>query len=118
MKKNNQLNLYFDENIHQKKDNKNLDNRINIIISVFLLLSFLTLLKLFLLGLEKKEFFLQDNFIKQELKRRPIVDQNNNFLAYKVKTHDLLIRTKKVKNFENLNLKLRIRFPDIDLKKI
>ena len=118
MKKNNQLNLYFDESIHQKKDNKNLDNRINIIISAFLLLSFLTLLKLLLLGLEKKEFFLQDNFIKQELKRRPIVDQNNNFLAYNVKTHDLLIRTKKVKNFENLNLKLRIKFPDIDLKKI
>ena len=43
MKKNNQLNLYFDESIHQKKDNKNLDNRINIIISAFLLLSFLTL---------------------------------------------------------------------------
>ena len=118
MKKNNQLNLYFDESIHQKKDNKNLDNRINIIISAFLLLSFLTLLKLLLLGLEKKEFFLQDNFIKQELKRRPIVDQNNNFLAYNVKTHDLLIRTKKIKNFENLNLKLRIKFPDIDLKKI
>ena len=37
MKKNNQLDLYFDENIYQKKENKNLDNRINIIISVFLL---------------------------------------------------------------------------------
>lgn len=52
------------------------------------------------------------------MKRRPIVDQNNNLLAYNIKTHDLLIRTKKIKNFENLNLKLKIKFPNIDLKKI
>ena len=118
MKKNNQLDLYFDENIHRKKENKHLDNRINIIISFFLLLSFLTLLKLLFLGFEKKKFLLNDNYIKQELKRRSIVDQNNNLLAYSIKTHDLLIRTKKIKNFDNLNLKLRIKFPDIDLRKI
>ena len=118
MKKNNQLDLYFDENIHQKKENKNLDNRINIIISVFLLFSFLTLSKLVFLGFEKKEFILKDNYIEQKLKRRSIVDQNNNLLAYSIKTHDLLIRTKKIKNFNNLNLKLRIKFPEVDLKKI
>lgn len=118
MKKNNQLDLYFDENIYQKKENKNLDNRINIIISVFLLLSFLTLSKLIFLGFEKKEFILKDNYIEQELKRRSIVDQNNNLLAYSIKTHDLLVRTKKIKNFNNLNLKLRIKFPEVDLKKI
>jgi len=118
MKKNNQLNLYFDENIHQKKENKNLDNRINIIISFFILLSFLTLSKLIFLGFDKKEFSLKDNYITQELKRRSIVDQNNNLLAYSIKTHDLLIRTKKIKNFNNLNLKLRIKFPEVDLKKI
>ena len=118
MKKNNQLDLYFDENIHRKKENKNLDNRINIIISVFLLLSFLTLSKLVFLGFEKKEFILKDNYIEQKSKRRSIVDQNNNLLAYSIKTHDLLIRTKKIKNFNNLNLKLRIKFPEVDLKKI
>ena len=118
MKKNNQLNLYFDESIYQKKENKNLDIRINIIISFFLLLSFLTLSKLIFLGFDKKELSLKDNYIKQELKRRSIVDQNNNLLAYSIKTHDLLIRTKKIKNFNNLNLKLRIKFPEVDLKKI
>ena len=118
MKKNNQLNLYFDESIYQKKENKNLDNRINIIISFFILLSFLTLSKLIFLGFDKKEFSLKDNYITQELKRRSIVDQNNNLLAYSIKTHDLLIRTKKIKNFNNLNLKLRIKFPEVDLKKI
>jgi len=118
MKKNNQLNLYFDESIYQKKENKNLDNRINIIILFFLLLSFLTLSKLIFLGFDKKELSLKDNYIKQELKRRSIVDQNNNLLAYSIKTHDLLIRTKKIKNFNNLNLKLRIKFPEVDLKKI
>ena len=118
MKKNNQLNLYFDESIYQKKENKNLDIRINVIISFFLLLSFLTLSKLIFLGFDKKELSLKDNYIKQELKRRSIVDQNNNLLAYSIKTHDLLIRTKKIKNFDNLNLKLRIKFPEVDLKKI
>ena len=58
MKKNKQLNLYFDENIHQKKNNKDLDKRINIIISVFLLISLLTLSKLLMIGFEKKNFIL------------------------------------------------------------
>lgn len=118
MKKNKQLNLYFDENIHQKKNNKDLDKRINVIISIFLLISSLTLFKLLTIGFEKKKFYFADNYLLEDVKRRAIVDQNYNFLAYNIKTHDLLIRTKKVKNFKNLNLKLRINFSDIDLKKI
>ena len=118
MKKNKQLDLYFDENIHQKKNNKDLDKRINVIISIFLLISSLTLFKLLTIGFEKKKFYFADNYLLEDVKRRAIVDQNHNFLAYNIKTHDLLIRTKKVKNFKNLNLKLRINFSDIDLKKI
>ena len=118
MKKNKQLNLYFDENIHQKKNNRDLDQRINIIILVFLLISLLTLSKLFMIGFEKKQFYFADNYFLEDVKRRAIVDQNHNLLAYNIKTHDLLIRTKRVKNFKNLNLKLRLKFSDIDLKKI
>ena len=118
MKNKDQLNLYFDEGSFQKKENKNLDVRINIIISVFLIFSFLTVSKLFALGMDKKNFFFYETYLSEPVKRRPIVDQNNNLLAYNIKTHDLLIRTKKIKNFENLNLKLKIKFPNIDLKKI
>ena len=118
MKKNNQLNLYFDENIYIKKDNIKLDNRINIIISFFLLFSLLTLTKLLLIGFEKKEFSIEESYNIEDLKRGAIVDQNFNLIAYSIKTHDLLIRTKKIKNFNNLNLKLRINFPDINLQKI
>ena len=118
MKKNKQLNLYFDENLHQKKSSKDLDKKINIIISVFLLASLLTLSKLFMIGFEKKQFHLTNSYLLENVQRRPIVDQNYNLLAYNIKTHDLLIRTKKIKNFKNLNLKLRINFPDIDLEKI
>ena len=57
MKNKDQLNLYFDESSFQKKENKNLDVRINIIISVFLIFSFLTVSKLFALGMDKKNFF-------------------------------------------------------------
>lgn len=118
MKKNNQLNLYFDENFYQKKQNKIFDNRINIIILVFLFLSFLTFSKLILIGFEKKEFYFANEYKEESLKRRSIVDRNYNLLAHNVKTHNLIIRTKKIKNFDNLNLKLRIEFPDIDLEKI
>ncbi|MEL0177051.1 MAG: penicillin-binding protein 2 [Pelagibacteraceae bacterium] len=118
MKKNNQLNLYFDENFYQKKQNKIFDNRINIIILVFLFLSFLTFSKLILIGFEKKEFYFANEYKEESLKRRSIVDRNYNLLAHNFKTHNLIIRTKKIKNFDNLNLKLRIEFPDIDLEKI
>jgi len=118
MKNKDQLNLYFDESSFQKKENNNLDVRITIIISVFLIFSFLTVSKLFALGMDKKNFFFYETYLSEPVKRRPIVDQNNNLLAYNIKTHDLLIRTKKINNFENLNLKLKIKFPDIDLKKI
>lgn len=118
MKNKDQLNLYFDEGSFQKKENKNLDVRINIIISVFLIFSFLTVSKLFALGMDKKNFFFYETYLSEPVKRRSIVDQNNNLLAYNIKTHDLIIRTKKIKNFENLNLKLKIKFPNIDLKKI
>ena len=57
MKNKDQLNLYFDESSFQKKENKNLDVRINIIISVFLIFSFLTVSKLLALGIDKKNFF-------------------------------------------------------------
>ena len=66
----------------------------------------------------KKKFYFVDNYFLEDVKRRAIVDQNHNLLAYNIKTHDLLIRTKRVKNFRNLNLKLRLKFSDIDLKKI
>ena len=101
MKKNNQLNLYFDENIHSKKNNKYLDNRINIIILVFLILSLLTVSKLFLIGFEKKEFHINEINFDENIKRRAIVDHNNNVLAQSIKTHDLLIRTKRIRNFAN-----------------
>lgn len=118
MKKNNQLKLYFDENIYQKKDHKSLDNRINIIIVVFCLIFFITLSKFILYGLEKKDFYFVDEYVEQNPKRRSIVDKNFNLIAYNIKTHDLLIRTKKIKNFNSLNLNLRIIFPDIDLNEI
>ena len=82
MKKNKQLNLYFDENIHQKKNNKDLDKRINVIISVFLLISLLTFSKLLIIGFEKKQFYFTDNYFLENVKRRAIVDQNHNLLDY------------------------------------
>lgn len=118
MKKNNQLDLYLDTSIFKKKIDKKLDTRINIIISTFLILSALTLFKLFLLGLDAKEFNIDKQFNTEQLLRKAIVDRNNNLLAYNIKTHDLIIRTKKVKNLNSLHLKIKINFKDIDLKEI
>ncbi len=118
MKKNNQLDLYLDTSIFKKKIDKKLDTRINIIISTFLILSALILFKLFLLGLDAKEFNIDKQFNTEQLLRKAIVDRNNNLLAYNIKTHDLIIRTKKVKNLNSLHLKIKINFKDIDLKEI
>ena len=64
MKRNNQLNLYFDENIHQKKNNKNLDERINVIISIFLLNQFINAIKTFTHRFrEKKSLILPTPFL-------------------------------------------------------
>ena len=53
-----------------------------------------------MIGFEKKQFYFVDNYFLENVKRRAIVDQNHNLLAYNIKTHDLLIRTKRVKNFK------------------
>lgn len=118
MKTNSQLDLYFDKSLFEKKVDKKLDNRINIIISSFLILSLLTLFKLFLLGFDYKEFEFEKNYESKKLKRRSIVDRNGNVLAYNIQTHDLIIRTKKVKDINSLHLKLKINFPDLNLNDI
>ena len=84
MKKNKQLNLYFDENIHQKKNSKDLDKRINVIISVFLLISLLTLSKLIMIGFEKKQFYFVNNYVLENVKMQALKNKIKKIIANKI----------------------------------
>ena len=117
-KNNSQLNLHFKDSSESKKHNKNLDIRINILISSFLIFSLLIIFKLLLLGFDKKDFFTRETFLNESVNRRSIVDRNNNIIAHNLKTYDLLLRSSKVKNFDNLKIKLKINFLDINFDEI
>jgi len=54
MKKNNQLNLYFEDRTESKKNSNN--GRINLVLSCILLFSFIIFLRLLVLGFNKIDF--------------------------------------------------------------
>ena len=55
----------------------------------------------------------QDN-----LNRRTIVDVNNIVIAESIKTYNLYLRSNSNDNIENILIKLKIIFPDINYKKL
>ena len=92
----NQLNLIFDDSKSINKANNKQDNRLNILISSFLILMFLFLMKLFGLGLsDYKPQILSSK--TDNIQRRTIVDTNNIVLAQSINTYNLYLRPKKSK---------------------
>ncbi len=114
----NQLELYFNQTVTNKKISSKFDTRINILISFFSILILTSLIKLLFLGLEKKDFFTNESYVKKNYTRRDIVDRNGIVIAHDLKTFDLILRKNKVKNYKNLSLKLKIIFPDINLDQV
>lgn len=113
----NQLNLIFDDSKSINKANNKQDNRLNILISSFLILMFLFLIKLFGLGLsDYKPTILSSK--TDNIQRRTIVDTNNIVLAQSLNTYNLYLRPKKIKNKENILIKLKIIFPDLNFQKL
>ena len=113
----NQLNLIFDDSKSINKANNKQDNRLNILISSFLILMFLFLIKLFGLGLsDYKPQILSSK--TDNIQRRTIVDTNNIVLAQSINTYNLYLRPKKIKNKENILIKLKIIFPELNFQKL
>ncbi len=117
LKDKNQLNLIFDDSKLIDNTNNKQDNRLNILISSFLILIFLFLIKLVGLGFtDYKPEILSSK--TDNLQRRNIVDSNNIVLAQSIRTYNLYLRPKKIKNKENILIKLKIIFPELNFQKL
>src|SRR5210317_1207659 len=116
MKKNNQLNLYFEDRVDSKKNSN--DGRINLVLSCILLFSCIIFLRLLILGFNKVDF--AESQTREDLffERREIVDSNGIILAKNIIVHDLILRKNKISNINDLLLKVKINFPSIDFSHI
>ena len=116
MKKNNQLNLYFEDRFDSKKNSN--DGRINLVLSCILLFSCIIFLRLLILGFNKVDF--AESQTREDLffERREIVDSNGIILAKNIIVHDLILRKNKISNINDLLLKVIINFPSIDFSHI
>ena len=117
MKKNKQLNLYFSEQPELTKK-RNDDGRNNIIISFFIIFFLIICLRLVFLGFERKTFVGTKNYEGLFYERRDVVDNQGSILAKNISTFDLVLRKNKVKNFDNVLLKVKLNFPKVNINYI
>jgi len=117
MKKNKQLNLYFSEQPELTRK-KNDDGRNNIIISFFIIFFLIICLRLVFLGFERKTFVGTKNYEGLFYERRDVVDNQGSILAKNISTFDLVLRKNKVKNFDNVLLKVKLNFPKVNINYI
>lgn len=115
MKKNKQLNLYFNDKPIKPKETDYQESRINIVISVFLIFFFIISARLFFLGFDKNVNIYSNNSDKLFYERRDIVDSDNILLAKNTSSYDLILRKNKVKNIDTVLLKVKINFPKLDI---
>jgi cell division protein FtsI (penicillin-binding protein 3) len=117
MKKNKQLNLYFtDQPISGNKIY--VDNRNNVIISIFIIIFFVICFRLIFLGFDKNNFVEAKNHEIFFYERRDIVDSKGVLLAKNINAFDLILRKSKVKKIENILLKVKLNFPEININNL
>ena len=118
MKKNKQLNLYFNDKYIKPKESDYQESRINIVISVFLIFFFIISARLFFLGFDKNVNIYSNTSDKLFYERRDIVDSDNILLAKNTSSYDLILRKNKVKNIDTVLLKVKINFPKLDINSV
>ena len=118
MKKNKQLNLYFNDKPIKPKETDYQESRINIVISVFLIFFFIISARLFFLGFDKNVNIYSNTSDKLFYERRDIVDSDNILLAKNTSSYDLILRKNKVKNIDTVLLKVKINFPKLDINSV
>ena len=118
MKKNKQLNLYFNDKPINPKESYYQESRINIVVSVFLIFFFIISARLFFLGFDKNVNIYSNTSDKLFYERRDIVDSDNILLAKNTSSYDLILRKNKVKNIDTVLLKVKINFPKLDINSV
>jgi len=114
MKKNKKLNLYFEEHSSFRKEKNENESRNNFIISAFLIVFIVICARLIFLGFEKSDFADSKNNERFFYERKDIIDSQGIILAKNITVYDLVLRKSKVKNIQNILLKAKMNFPNID----
>ena len=110
---------YIDSNFEKKKKSFISDDRIYILFFSFLSLIFIFSIKIISISIQENDFYsFKKKYNYFDPLRRDIVDRNGVLLSSNLILHHAAIRSNLVKNKEKFLIKLKILFPNTDVKKI
>jgi len=120
----NQESFYFEDYLetNKKKDsalnNKLFHDRIYLLFFLFFSLIFIFSIRIIHVSLTNIELFKQTSINQFTLNRRDIVDRNGVLISRNIKSYHAAISPNLIKNKKNFLIKLRINFPDMQIKEI
>ena len=121
----NQISFYFEDYLETNKKNKilkrknNFQDRIYLLFFLFFSLILIFSIKITHISFDKKNLFYEEKQkSKFSLIRRDIVDRNGILISRNVNTFHAAIDPTLIKDKNNLLLKLRLDFPELDIEKI
>ena len=121
----NQSSFYFEDYLETNKKNKfakksNLFlDRIYLLFFSFFCLIFIFSIKIIHISFNKTEISLQSNApSKYTLLRRDIVDRNGVLISRNIKSYDVAINPKLIKDKNNFLIKIRLNFPELSVDEI
>ncbi len=124
-KNTNQTSFYFEDYLETNKKtksfkkSKNFQDRIYLLFFFFFSLILIFSIKITHISLNNKDTFsLEKQKSKFTLLRRDIVDRNGVIISRNIDTYHAAIDPKLVKDKKNLLIKLRINFPELNIKEI
>ena len=114
---------YNESEIIFSEKNKNLvkisSSRVVFLFSIFLILIFIFSIKIIYLSLHSdRNFVFNNNNLIITKERRDVVDRNGIILARNINIYSAGVRPKLIKDKKKFLLKIRLIFPELDIKKI
>ena len=120
----NQKSFYFEDYLETNKKNKVLQknnlfhDRIYLLFFLFVSLVLIFSIRIIHVSLNNIEIFNQGAPKKFTILRRDIVDRNGYIISRNIKSYHAAINPKLLLNKENLLIKLRLNFPELNIKNI
>jgi cell division protein FtsI (penicillin-binding protein 3) len=121
----NQSSFYFEDYLETNKKKKilksssNFQDRIYLLFFFFFSLILIFTIKITHVSLNKKDIVnIENHQLKFSLLRRDIVDRNGVIISRNINTYHAAIDPKLVKDKKNFLIKLRLSFPELQIKKI
>ena len=120
----NQKSFFFEDYLETNKKNKSfkinnyLQDRIYLLFFLFFSLILIFGIRIIHVSLDTIEFSQENKLKNFSLLRRDIVDRDGILISRNVKSYHAAINPKLIKNKENFLIKLRLNFPEIQIKEI